>query len=67
MQYLTAWGGLIHYAGVTPEDTVLVTAASSSAALGGLQLCKDIGARVIAVTRSEKKTDRLLAAGADSV
>ena len=67
MQYLTAWGGLVHYAGVTPEDTVLVTAASSSAALGGLQLCKDIGARVIAVTRSEKKVDRLLAAGADNV
>jgi NADPH:quinone reductase-like Zn-dependent oxidoreductase len=46
---------------------VLVTAGSSSAALGGLQLCKDIGARVIAVTSSEKKVDRLLAAGADNV
>ena len=67
MQYLTAWGGLVYYADVTPEDTVLVTAASSSAALGGLQLCKNIGARVIAVTRSEEKVDRLLAAGADNV
>jgi NADPH:quinone reductase-like Zn-dependent oxidoreductase len=67
MQYLTAWGGLAHCASVTEDDTVLITAASSSAALGGIQLCKDLGADVIAVTRSATKTDQLIAAGVDHV
>ena len=67
MQYLTAWGGLVHYASVTEDDTVLITAASSSAALGGIQLSKDFGAKVIAVTRSAEKADRLINAGADHV
>ena len=67
MQYLTAWGGLVYYASVTENDTVLITAASSSAALGGIQLCKHLGAKVVAVTRSETKTDRLIGAGADHV
>ncbi len=67
MQYLTAWGGLIHYGTIKPNDNVLITAASSSAALGGMQLCKDVGATVIAVTTSPNKSDQLIAAGADHV
>tara|TARA_Y100001934_G_C12213893_1_gene707466 strand:- start:110 stop:1138 length:1029 start_codon:yes stop_codon:yes gene_type:complete len=65
MQYLTAWGGLIHNAYLTNNDTVLITAGSSSAALGGIQLSKDLGATVIATTRSKDKIDRLKDAGAD--
>ncbi len=66
-QYLTAWGGLFYHAAVTPEDTVLITAASSSTGLAGIQLCKEIDAKVIAATRSEEKVDRLVAVGADHV
>ncbi|MBL09982.1 MAG: alcohol dehydrogenase [Acidiferrobacteraceae bacterium] len=65
MQYLTAWGGLIHNASLTNNDTVLITAGSSSAALGGIQLSKDSGATVIATTRSKDKIDRLKDVGAD--
>ena len=46
-QYLTAWGGLVDFGCVTSEDIVLITAASSSAAIGGIHLCKDKGAMVI--------------------
>ena len=66
-QYATAWGGLVDHAGVSADDIVLVTAASSSAALGGLQIAKNAGAQVIAVTRKAEKADFLLGAGADHV
>ena len=67
MQYLTAWGGLVHYGKINPNDNVLITAASSSAALGGMQLCKNIAATAIAVTTSPNKSNQLIAAGADHV
>lgn len=66
-QYATAWGGLIDYAALAPSDIVLVTAASSSAALGGLQIAKRVGATVIAATRKADKADFLREAGADHV
>ena len=66
-QYATAWGGLIDYAVLAPSDIVLVTAASSSAALGGLQIAKRVGATVIAATRKTDKADFLREAGADHV
>ena len=53
--------------GFSADDIVLVTAASSSAALGGLQIAKNAGAQVIAVTRKAEKADFLLGAGADHV
>ena len=59
-QYLTAWGALINYAGVTAADIVLVTAATSSAGLGGLQIAKEAGATVIAATRTAAKKGYLL-------
>jgi hypothetical protein len=33
MQYLTAWGGVIHAGGVSKGKTILITAASSSVGL----------------------------------
>jgi NADPH:quinone reductase-like Zn-dependent oxidoreductase len=67
MQYLTAWGALIFYAKVAPGDFAIVTAASSSAGLGALQLTKGEGATAIATTRTSKKRDELFALGADYV
>ncbi len=66
-QYATAWGGLIDYAALSSSDIVLITAASSSAALGGLQIAKLTGATVIAVTRKASKVGFLRDAGADHV
>ena len=67
-QYLTAWGALIDYAGVSGDDIVLVTAATSSAGLAGLQIAKEAGARVIAATRTAAKKDFLAdRVGADAV
>ena len=54
-QYLTAWGGIINYAKLTTDDIALITAASSSAGLGGLQIAKLTGAMTIAVTRTVGK------------
>ena len=68
VQYLTAWGALIEYAGVTADDIVLVTAATSSAGLAGVQIAKDAGATVIAATRTAAKKEYLAdQAGADAV
>lgn len=66
-QYLTAWGGVIDYAKTGPGDIMLITAASSSAALGGMQIAKLAGATTIAVTRKAAKRDFLIDAGADHV
>ena len=66
-QYLTAWGGLMYYGCITPDDIVLVTAASSSAEIGGKHLAKERGAMVIAVTTSPEKIDKISSIGADHV
>lgn len=67
MQYITAWGALIHYAELQAEQTVLITAASSSVGLAAIQLAKSVDARVIATTRTSNKRPFLLDAGADYV
>ena len=66
-QYLTAWGGLVDYAGLSKESIVLVTAASSSAGLGAIQIAKAEGALTIAATRTAAKRQFLLDAGASDV
>lgn len=67
MMYATAYFPFRVHARIGSGDTVLVTAASSSAGLGGLHLAKLMGARVIATTRTGQKMDRLLRQGADHV
>lgn len=67
MQYLTAYFPMHEIYPLKPGRRVLVTAASSSAGLGGIQVAKLLGAEVIAVTRSAGKEDALRAAGATYV
>ena len=67
MQYLTAYGALIHIAKVQPGDFVVVTAASSSVGLAALQMIKVEGGVSIATTRNGKKTAELITLGADHV
>jgi len=67
MQYLTAYGALVHFGKVGAGDHVLLTAASSSVGLAAIEIVKAQGAASIAVTRSPAKKAGLLAAGADHV
>jgi NADPH:quinone reductase-like Zn-dependent oxidoreductase len=67
MQYVTAWGALVHYGKVATGDVVLITAASSSVGLAAIQIVKDAGAVAIAATRTSRKREELLAFGADHV
>lgn len=67
MQYITAYGALVHYSRVTKGDYVLITAASSSVGIAAIEIVKAEGATSIATTRSSKKKEELLSAGADYV
>jgi NADPH:quinone reductase-like Zn-dependent oxidoreductase len=67
MQYLTAYGALIHFGHIRQGDFVLITAASSSVGLAAIQIVKAEGAIAIATTRTSAKKQELLALGADFV
>ena len=67
MAYLTAYGALVDLAGLKAGETVAITAASSSVGLAAIQIANRIGARPVAVTRSEAKRAALMAHGAAAV
>jgi NADPH:quinone reductase-like Zn-dependent oxidoreductase len=67
MQYITAYGALVHHGRVTKGDFVLITAASSSVGIAAIEITRAEGAVPIATTRTAKKKGELLAAGADHV
>jgi len=67
MQYITAYGALIEYGSVTQDDTVLITAGSSSVAIAAIQIVKAVGGIAIVTTRGANKKAFLLEAGADHV
>ncbi|MGB5338377.1 MAG: zinc-dependent alcohol dehydrogenase family protein [Gammaproteobacteria bacterium] len=67
MQYLTAFGALIEYGQTNAQDSVLITAASSSVGLAAIQITRNAGASAIATTRGADKKPFLLEAGADHV
>ncbi|NVD40177.1 zinc-dependent alcohol dehydrogenase family protein [Ensifer sp. HO-A22] len=64
MQYLTAYGALIDIAGLGKDDTVVITAASSSVGLAAIQIANLVGVTPVAVTRTSAKRQALLDAGA---
>jgi NADPH:quinone reductase-like Zn-dependent oxidoreductase len=67
MQYITAYGALIHQGHVAKGDFVLITAASSSVGVAAIEIAKAEGAISIAATRSPEKKAALLTLGADHV
>ena len=67
MQYLTAYGALVHFGKLTHGDFVLITAASSSVGLAAIEIAHAEGAIAIATTRTAAKKAELLSAGADHV
>ncbi len=52
---MTAYGAMIEYGGVTPGDSVVINAASSSVGLAMIQMTEALGARSIAITRGPEK------------
>jgi NADPH:quinone reductase-like Zn-dependent oxidoreductase len=67
MQYITAYGALVHFGRISRGDFVLLTAASSSVGLAAIEIAKAEGAVSIASTRTSAKKAELLALGADHV
>ncbi len=67
MQYMTAFGALIHYGKIQQGDHVLITAASCSVGLAAIQLVKAVGGVAIATTRGADKKAFLLESGANHV
>ena len=67
MQYLTAFGALVDVGQLRRDQSVLITAASSSVGIATIQLAKHIGAKIIATTRGASKVDELSQLGADYV
>lgn len=64
---LTAWQMVFKKARVMPGQTVLVQAAGSGVSSIAIQLCKMIGARVIATSGTDEKIARARELGADEV
>jgi NADPH:quinone reductase-like Zn-dependent oxidoreductase len=67
MPFLPAFGALVEFGRMQPNDSVLITAASSSVGLAAIQIVKAAGAQAIATTRGADKKPFLLEAGADQV
>src|SRR5215203_6619950 len=63
--YLTVYFGLVRRARLKPGEWLLVTGASGGVGSAGVQLAKALGARVIAVGRTEDKRNFALEQGAD--
>jgi NADPH:quinone reductase-like Zn-dependent oxidoreductase len=67
MMFVTAYGPLIEDAKITPQDAVVIPGASSSVGLAAIQIANSVGAKSIALTRTNAKRDQLVAAGAKYV
>ena len=65
--FFTNYYGLFELVQLKPFNTLLLTAATSTTGLAAIPVAKAAGARVIATTRSRKKAQVLLDAGADEV
>ncbi len=64
--YLTAWKALVIQGGLRKGQSVLVTGASGGVGIASIQLAKALGAKVIALSRSEEKRRQLDELGADA-
>ncbi len=65
--YLTAYYALIDISELNENDHVLITAASSSAGMAAMELCRMIGASTIGTSRTNKNRGFLLGIGFDNV
>lgn len=63
--FLTAWDALVHRAGVSMGDRVLIHAVGSGVGTAAVQLARMLGARTIGTSRTASKLDRLMELGLD--
>ncbi len=63
--FLTAWTMVRRRADVQPGEWVLVQAGASGVGVAAIQMCKLLGARVVATAGSPEKVERLTELGAD--
>ena len=64
MMFVTAYGALIEDAKITAQDAVVIPGASSSVGLAAIQITNSVGAKSIALTRTNAKRKQLAEAGA---
>ncbi|VEP17590.1 putative quinone oxidoreductase [Hyella patelloides LEGE 07179] len=65
--YFTGYFALLELGQLQAYQTVLITAGTSTTGLAAIAIAKKIGAKIIATTRTSKKRQILLDAGADYV
>jgi NADPH:quinone reductase-like Zn-dependent oxidoreductase len=65
--FLTAWGMLVSRAKLQPGETVLVLGGASGVGSAGIQIARDLGARVITTASSPEKAALAKELGADAV
>ncbi|HEU0247354.1 MAG TPA: zinc-binding dehydrogenase [Gaiellaceae bacterium] len=65
MAYLNAYHGLVRKAQIREDDTLLVLGCGGGVGVAAIQIAKNAGARVIAVTGKRWKQERAEAIGAD--
>lgn len=63
---VTAWDALVERGDMKPSDTVLVLGTGGVSTFA-LQIAKQAGTRVLAITSSDEKAQRLIEMGADAV
>ena len=64
--FLTAWSALLERAALQPGETVLILGAASGVGSAGIQIARDLGARVITTAGSEAGRALGLELGADA-
>lgn len=67
MMFVTAYGALIEYGNLSKDQYAVFCAASSSVGIAGIQIANMVGAHPIALSRTHKKYDLLINAGASAV
>ncbi|BDH47645.1 NADPH:quinone reductase [Salmonella enterica subsp. enterica serovar Choleraesuis] len=67
MMFVTAYGALVEYGNLQAGQYALLGAASSSVGMAAIQIANMLGAYPIALSRTRKKADILLNAGAAAV
>lgn len=65
LPFLTAWQMLVRKARVRPGELVLVQGAGSGVGVAAVQICKLLGARVLATAGTDDKLARARSLGAD--
>lgn len=67
MPYMTVWGAFVQYGKLAAGETIVIRAASSSVGVAAMQMARELGATVIAVTRDDSKREFISRQGPDHI